>query len=157
MIAKNCGGVVPTPGGFTPEDEAMLADAAALADKSRAAMKDYALHHVLSEIWRVVAEANRYFASQEPWKLTKSDPARRDTVLYVTSEVLRNVALMAQPFIPDAAAKLLDLLGVGSDARDFAKVGTAGRLGAGADLPAPVPIFPRYVEAEEGVPSAVKT
>jgi len=157
MIAKNCGGVVPTAGSFTAEDEAMLADASSLADKARASMKDFALHSVLAEIWRVVAEANRYFASQEPWKLTKTDPARRDTVLYVTAEVLRNVALMAQPFVPEAAAKLLFLLGVAEDARDFAKVGAGNRLVSGASLPAPAPIFPRYVEAEEGAPAPAKS
>jgi methionyl-tRNA synthetase len=149
MIAKNCGGRVPEVGALTPADEAMLAEADALADKARAAMKDYALHTMLAEIWRVVAEANRYFAAQEPWKLTKSDPARRDTVLHTTAEVLRNVAIMAQPVIPTAAAKLLDLLGVPAEARMFAHVGQGHRLVSGTPLPAPAPIFPRYVEAED--------
>ena len=157
MIAKNCGGAVPTPGAFTEADKAMLAEADALADKARAAMKDFALHTMLADIWRVVAEANRYFASEEPWKLTKTDPARRDTVLYVTAETLRNVAIMAQPVVPGAAARLLDLLGVSADARAFAWVGAAGRLGAGAALPAPAPIFPRYVEAEEGGSAPIKS
>ncbi len=150
MIAKNCGGIVPTAGAFTDADKAMLAEADALAHKARAAMHDFALHTMLADIWRVVAEANRYFASEEPWRLTKTDPARRDTVLYVTAETLRNVAILAQPVVPTAAAKLLDLLGVSAEARAFAHVGAAGRLVAGAALPAPGPIFPRYVEAEEG-------
>lgn len=113
-------------------------------------MKDFALHHVLGDIWRVVAEANRYFASEEPWKLTKTDPARRDAVLYVTAEVLRRVAIMTQPVMPASMAKLLDILGVAADARDFAAADDAHALQSGADLPPPAPIFPRYVEAEEG-------
>ena len=157
MIAKNCGGVVPAPGAFTEADAAMLAEADALADKARAAMKDFALHTMLADIWRVVAEANRYFASEELWRLTKTDPARRDTVLYVTAETLRNVAIMAQPVIPGAAGKLLDLLGVSPEARTFAHAGAAGRLGAGAAMPAPAPIFPRYVEAEEGGSAPIKS
>ena len=60
-------------------------------------MKDFALHQVLAEIWHVVAEANRYFASQEPWTLRKTDPARMANVLDVTAEVLRRVAIFAQP------------------------------------------------------------
>ena len=150
MIAKNCGGVVPVAGALSPADESILADAAALPVKARDAMKEFALHSALSEIWRVVADANRYFASEEPWKLTKTDPARRDTVLFTTAEVLRNIAIMAQPFVPTAAAALLDLLGVPTGARDFAMVGPAGRLQSGIPLPPPSPIFPRYVEAEEG-------
>jgi methionyl-tRNA synthetase len=157
MVAKNCEGKVPPVGPLTDADRAILADADALADKARAAMKEYALHTMLAEIWHVVAEANRYFAAQEPWKLTKTDPARRDTVLHTTAEVLRNVAIMAQPVVPTAAGKLLDLLGVAPEARTFAHVGQGHRLTSGNPLPAPSPIFPRYVEAEDGDTAATKT
>jgi methionyl-tRNA synthetase len=139
---------VPVHGVFSPEDEAMLALGDALPGKARAAFGDYALHTILAEIWAVVAEANRYFAAQEPWKLTKTDPARRDTVLYVTAETLRAIGLMAQPFIPASAQKLLDLLGVEAAHRQFDHVGARHRLRSGTALPAPAPIFPRYVEPE---------
>ena len=148
MINKNCDAKVPAHGDFTDADKAILAQADSLADQARAAMQDYALHTMLAEIWAVVAEANRYFASEEPWIKRKSDPARMETILYVTAEVLRNLALMAQPVIPTAADKMLDLLGVAKDARSFAHVGAQHRLVSGAALPPPAPIFPRYVEAE---------
>jgi methionyl-tRNA synthetase len=148
MINKNCDAKVPAHGDFTDADKAILAQADALAEKARAAMQDYALHTMLAEIWSVVAEANRYFASEEPWIKRKSDPARMETILFVTAEVLRNLALMAQPVIPTAAEKMLDLLGVAKDARSFAHVGAQYRLVSGAALPPPAPIFPRYVEAE---------
>jgi methionyl-tRNA synthetase len=112
-------------------------------------LKDYALHTALAEIWAVVAEANRYFASQEPWTLRKTDPARMATVLYVTAEVLRAVGILAQPFVPTAASKLLDLLAVPPEGRLISAVGPENRLKPGAGLPQPAPIFPRYVEAEE--------
>ena len=51
-------------------------------------------------VWSVVADANRYFAAQEPWALRKSDFARMETVLYVTAEVIRQVAILAQPAMP---------------------------------------------------------
>ena len=112
MIAKNCGGVVPAPGDLAQADRDILWLADALPAKARAAMSDFALHTVLAEIWAVVAEANRYFAAQEPWVLRKADPARMATVLYVTAEVLRTIGILAQPFVPGSAAKLLDLLAV---------------------------------------------
>ncbi len=96
----------------------------------------------------MVADANRYFAAQEPWVLRKQDPDRMATVLYVTAEVLRAVGILAQPVVPVAAAKLLDLLGVSIDRRSLAAVGEAGRLASGTALPAPEPIFPRFVEPE---------
>ncbi|MGY6569956.1 MAG: methionine--tRNA ligase, partial [Salinarimonas sp.] len=114
----------------------------------RGAMEDFALHQALAEIWAVVGEANRYFASQEPWALRKSDPARMNTVLYVTAEVLRIVGILVQPFIPGSASKLLDLLGVSPDQRLIAAIGEGGRLAPGTALPAPQPVFPRFVEPD---------
>jgi methionyl-tRNA synthetase len=94
----------------------------------------------------VVAEANRYFAGEAPWALAKTDPARQGTVLYVTAEVVRQIAILAQPVMPESSAKLLDSLGIPEDARDFAALGGAARIKPGIKLPAPVGIFPRYVE-----------
>ncbi len=150
MIAKNCNGAMPAPGEFTAADTTMLADAEALAPRARASMQDFLLHTVLADIWKIVADANRYFAGEEPWKLTKTNPARRDTVLYVTAQTLRVIAILAQPFMPASANKLLDLLAVPQTARTFAHADAAHRTEAGSVLPAPAPIFPRYVEPEEG-------
>jgi methionyl-tRNA synthetase len=148
MIARNCGGAVPEPGALTAADEALLAQADALPAKGRAAMSDFALHTMLAEIWAVVADANRYFASQEPWALRKTDPKRMETVLYVTAETLRAVGIVAQPVIPTAAGKLLDLLARDPGERMLAHVGPEHRLAPGAALAKPEAIFPRYVEAE---------
>jgi methionyl-tRNA synthetase len=150
MIARNCEGRLPAPNILAEADKALLALADALPAKGRAAMQNFALHTVLAEIWAVVAEANRYFASQEPWVLRKSDPERMRTVLYVTAEVLRAVGILAQPVVPEAASRLLGLLAVAAEDRLLAKVGEGGRLAASTMLPAPEPIFPRYVEAEAG-------
>ncbi|HUI22740.1 MAG TPA: methionine--tRNA ligase [Methylocella sp.] len=149
MLAKNCGGVLPGPAGLSDADQSLLASAAALPAKSRAAMQDYALHVILIEIWKVVSEANRYFAAEEPWAKGKSDPARMQTILYVTAEVLRVVAIMAQPFMPASMEKLLGFLNVPEDQRTFANAEIMQALVAGSSLPAPLPIFPRYVEAAE--------
>ncbi|MCC4245709.1 methionine--tRNA ligase [Stappia indica] len=148
MIGKNCEARLPEPGAFTAEDEAILGQADAMLTAAREAMSRQAIHQALSVVWACVAEANRYFASQEPWALKKSDPARMATVLYVTAEVIRQVAILAQPVIPTSAGKLLDLLAVPADARGFDRLGAGGRLAAGAELPKPEGVFPRYVEAE---------
>ncbi|MGE0847880.1 MAG: methionine--tRNA ligase, partial [Flavobacteriaceae bacterium] len=145
MIAKNLDGKVPEPGAFTDADKALLGDADALLETCRRAFETQQIHIALNAIWSVVGDANRYFASSEPWALRKSDPARMASVLYVTAETLRQIAILCQPVMPGSAAKLLDLLGVGEDARDFAMLGEGGRLKAGAALPSPSAVFPRYV------------
>ncbi|MBL8710357.1 MAG: methionine--tRNA ligase [Rhodospirillaceae bacterium] len=148
MIAKNLGGELPQPGPLGDEDKAMLAEADGLIAMAREAMSDFALHQMLSRIWAVIAEANRYFAGNEPWALRKSNPERFGTVLWVTAEVLRQVAILTQPVMPTACGKLLDILGVPVDKRSFAELGGGARIVGGSTLPAPVAIFPRYVEAE---------
>ncbi len=144
MIAKQLGGVLPEPGEFTDNDREILAEADAMLAASRTAMATQQIHQWLNVVWSVVAEANRYFAGEAPWALAKTDPARQKTVLYVTAEVVRQVAILTQPVMPDASGKLLESLGVPQGERDFAALGT--RIKAGGTLPPPVGVFPRYVE-----------
>jgi methionyl-tRNA synthetase len=148
MIARNCDGKLPAPGAFAAEDNALLEQADALAGLCREAMKTQQIHLALNAIWAVVADANRYFAATAPWALRKTDPQRMGTVLYVTAEVLRQVAILAQPAMPVAGAKLLDLLAVDAGKRNFAALGRGGRLVAGTAIPPPQPVFPRYTEGD---------
>ena len=66
----------------------------------------------------------------------------------MTAEFIRRVGILCQPFIPSSAGKLLDILAVPHKARSFADIEEGGALDPGALLPAPQPIFPRYVEPE---------
>ena len=149
MIAKQLGGVLPEPGEFTVNDKAILAEADAMIGLSRTAMATQQIHQWLNAVWAVVAEANRYFAGEAPWALAKTDPARQKTVLYVTAEVVRQIAILAQPVMPESMGKLLDSLGIPETERQFATLGGAKRIAAGTALPAPVGVFPRYVEPKE--------
>ena len=132
---------------FSANDQAILAAADAMIGKAREAMATQQLHQVLNAVWAVVADANRYFAGEAPWALAKTDPARQGTVLYVTAEVLRQIAILAQPFMPASAAKTArSAWRCPAAERDFAFLGGKHRIAAGAKLPAPAPVFPRYVE-----------
>ena len=149
MIGKNLKGILAAPGALTADDKVILDKATDLLPACRAAIEDQALHTALAAIWSVVADANRYFAAQEPWALKKTDPERMGTVLYVTAELLRRIGILVQPYVPASAAKLLDILAVPEGARDFAALAT--ELTPGTQLPSPSPVFPRYVEeAAEG-------
>lgn len=112
-------------------------------------MDAFTIHLALGQIWKVVADANRYFAAEEPWSKKKSDPPRMATVLLVTAEVVRIVAIMAQPFMPTAMKRMLDALGIDADRRGIAAIDAGFGLGAGDVLPAPSPVFPRYVAKDE--------
>ena len=150
MIAKNCDGKVPEPGAFTPEDQALLAAADAMVDKAREAMRTHAVNRYLDAVWAVVADANRYFAAEEPWAKRKTDLARMGTILYVAAEIVRQVAILAQPVTPGAAKHLLDMLAQPDESRLFTALGAASRLAPGLALPAPTGAFPRYVDPGGG-------
>jgi methionyl-tRNA synthetase len=148
MIAKNCDGKMPAPGTLSNEDEKLLQAAQELPNICRPQMDAQAIHRAVEAVWKVVADANRYFAAQEPWVLRKSDPERMATVLYVTADVVRRIAIMAQPYIPGAAAALLDQLAVPTVARNFADMSKSSALSADAVLPPPKAVFPRYVDRD---------
>jgi methionyl-tRNA synthetase len=141
---------VPQPAAYSPTERTLLATADGLINVARTAMREQQLHQMLNAVFAVVADANRDFATAAPWELAKRDPARMATVLYVTAEVIRQVAILVQPVMPAAGAKLLDLLAVDPAARTFAFLGERGRLRPGAALPKPAPVFPRYIEPEAG-------
>jgi methionyl-tRNA synthetase len=149
MIAKNCEGRVPKPGMLTAADETILNAADGTLSRVIAAIDEFAIHRALEIIWALIADANRYFAGEEPWAHKKTNPERMGTILFVTAEVTRQIAILVQPAMPKSAGRLLDQLGVPQDARDFAGLGARGRLKPGTQLPPPVPVFPRYVETEE--------
>ena len=148
MIAKNCGAQIPEPVSLTEADETILEASAALLEVCREAIDRQAIHKAIEAVWQVVADANRYFAGQEPWALKKTDPARMGTILWVTAEVVRRVAVLSQPYVPAAAGKFLDQLGVSPEDRTFAALSPEGDLKAGTKIATPQPVFPRYVEDE---------
>ncbi len=148
MIAKNCGGEVPDSAGRVDgPDAALIAQARALLPRLRQELDVQAFHLALAAIWEVVGEANRYIDAQAPWALRKSDPDRMGAVLYALIEVIRQIAIVLQPFMPDAAAAILDQVAVPAEARRLVDLATP--LRPGTTLPRPQPVFPRYADEEE--------
>ncbi len=146
MIHRDCGAVMPEAGALEAPDRALLGLAAGLLETVRNHMAEQAFHLALEAIWKLVAEANRYIDEQAPWALRRTDAVRMRTVLYTLAETIRHLGILVQPFVPSAAIRLLDQLGVMPDARDFAALASAP-LVPGTRLPRPEGIFPRFVEA----------
>ncbi len=149
MIFKNCDGKIPVPGELSAADMEIMSNADAIYAQARDAMNTQAVTRYLDAVWAVVADANRYFAAEEPWAKKKTDPKRMETILYVTAEIVRQFSILIQPVMPDSATKLLDLLAVAPDQRSFASLGKAGRLKPGTAIPEPQGVFPRYVDPNE--------
>ena len=150
MVNKNCNEAVPQHGAFSQDDMDMLNAARDVIDKVREHMDVQAFNHALEDVWMVVRAGNGYVDRQAPWKLKKEDPARMETVLYVLAESIRHIALVLQPFMPQAMEQMLDLLMVSHEHRSFDFIGEGHALVPGTALPKPEGVFPRFVEAEAG-------
>jgi methionyl-tRNA synthetase len=148
MVAKNCNGVVPDHGDFTDDDDRLLDAAGQLLEQLRDAIDRQSFHEALETVWVVIRAANGYVDSQAPWKLKNEDPERMATVLYVLSECIRRIALVLQPFMPDAMARMLDQLVIDHEKRSFSFLAEGNSLVPGTVLPKPEGVFPRFVEDE---------
>ncbi len=151
QIARNCEGRLPPRGYAMADDVALLAQADALVGHLSGLINRQVLHEALEEVWKVVRASNAYIDRQAPWVLRKTDPGRMGAVLRVLTDVLRQVATVLQPFMPDSMGRLLDQLGVPAAARSFAAL--AVPLEEGVSLPPPRGIFPRHVEAAAAGPA----
>lgn len=149
MIFKNCDGVMPTPGRLTDDDSEILGAVDGLLAKVREHVDGQAISKSLEVIWKVVSDANGYFAGQEPWALKKTDPQRMATVLYVTAEIIRQISILTQPIMPASSAKLLDQLEIPENERGFDQLNGDHRLASGTAMEKPEGVFPRYVESSE--------
>jgi methionyl-tRNA synthetase len=147
LVARNCAGMLPARGAISTDDAVLLEAATALPAALRVALERQGFSDALEEAWKVIRAANAYIDRQAPWALRKSDPARMEDVLRVLVDVLRDVATVLQPFMPDSMAAMLDQLGVPADARGLADL--AVPLPGGTVLPPPRGVFPRFVEPAE--------
>ena len=123
MVGRYCDGTLPEPSDFSDTDNEILTHAAKVLDDVRTHIDNQAFHEALETIWVLVRAANAHVDAEAPWKLHKEDPARRDTVLYVLAETIRHLGIYIQPFMPDSASGMLDILAIPEDARDFTRVG----------------------------------
>ncbi|MDB5505809.1 MAG: Methionyl-tRNA synthetase [Devosia sp.] len=143
MIAKNFGGVMPERNG-TPVDNSIIFETIAGIERMTTAMQTEQVHEATGELIALLSAANLYFAEQAPWA-QKADLPRMGSILATTADVVRRAAIAAQPFVPDSATKLLDLLAVPADQRLLEHAVAPGQgVPAGTMLPPPEPVFKKF-------------
>ena len=147
LIFKNLDGQMPAlAGALTDEDKAILYAVDRLLDTVRDLFDQQAFHEALRIIWEQISNANKYIDSQAPWALKKTDPERMGEVLGLLVELIRQFAILLQPFMPDTTAKLLDQLNVSSENRGFDEIGGRARLKTDTLIEKPTGVFPRFVD-----------
>ena len=110
FAARNIGSV-PAAGSLTTLDQDLLA-------RSRQAFGTVGDHldrshfkFAINETMRTVADANKYFSEQAPWKLRESDPERMRTVLHVALQLIDDAKSMLTPFLPRSSQLVYAMLG----------------------------------------------
>ncbi|MXV44554.1 methionine--tRNA ligase [Saccharibacter sp. 17.LH.SD] len=144
QIAKNLDGVLPERGAETDDDQVILKQAADLPGLVKAHIERLAISDALEEVWKLIRAANAYIDRQAPWALKKTDKARMADVLRVLVDVIRVIATLLQPYMPQSISRMLDQLGVEENERTLEALNTL--LPGGRILPKPQGVFPRFVE-----------
>ena len=110
FAARNIGSI-PEPGTLTDADHALLDG----SGRAFAAVGEHLSHSrfkfAVTEAMRAVAEANKYFSEQAPWKLRESDPARMRTILHVTLQAVDDAKTLLTPFLPRSSQAVHEMLG----------------------------------------------
>lgn len=155
MIFKNCDAKIPQVTAMNDIDKTLLNDIYGLLPQIRDFIDNQQFHKALDVIWlQGIAPVNQYIDEQAPWTLKKTDPERMEAVLYTVAETLRIFGIVLQPFIPNAAGRLLDQLCVLKANRTFAWATPEQALKKGIEIEKPTGIFPRYVEPETSAETA---
>jgi methionyl-tRNA synthetase len=148
MIAKNFGGQMPPRQAGSGEDNKIGSETITAIARMEEAMVNEQLHEAAAELIAALSAANLYFAEQAPWG-KKDDMARMGAILATTADVLRRTAIAAQPFVPTAASKMLDLLAVPVDQRLLQHaLDPHSGIAPETALPPPEPVFKKFEQAK---------
>ncbi|HMD08368.1 MAG TPA: methionine--tRNA ligase [Candidatus Acidoferrum sp.] len=151
MIEKNCGGKIPKPGAFQPQDTALAKEAQAAVGEVMEHYEKLEFSRGLEVIWSRISAADKYLTVEKPWSLGESadEQQRRATVLWTTAEVLRVVTVLTHPVLPESTAKVWALLGQSGALGSVDLDGLAwGQLAPGTALGKSQALFPRIEKAE---------
>jgi methionyl-tRNA synthetase len=151
LLEKNFAGKVPKPTARQPQDDALANEAQSAIGEVLERFDKMDFARALETIWGVIATADKYLTTEQPWALGDSEEsqARKATILWTASELLRIVAALAHPVLPDSTAKIWSLLGqttpVGSVMLDGLRW---GQLVPGTALGKSQTLFPRVEKTE---------
>jgi methionyl-tRNA synthetase len=110
FAARNIGSIPPA-GTLTDLDRAVLAGSRAAFDTVGGHLGSSRFKFAISAAMATIAEANKYFSEQAPWKLRESDPERMRTVLHVALQLVDDAKTLLTPFLPRSSQQVFSMLG----------------------------------------------
>ena len=150
MVQKNCDGIIPSIASELNQDDInMNTNVDQLINRVEILVETLELNKILSEIWEQISNLNKYFSDQKPWELRKSNNERMQTVLFVTLNNIRKIAIMLLPVMPSSSEKILNLLNIHDFERTFKSISDGNIDISGYRLGEVKPIFPKVEVRDE--------
>ncbi|MGI6585446.1 MAG: methionine--tRNA ligase [Lutisporaceae bacterium] len=154
MIDKYFEGIIPAyKNTGDPLDADLIKLAEETSSKVEELMDKLLFSNALTEIWKLIGRSNKYIDETMPWVLARdeSKKERLAEVLYNLAEVLRIIAVLVSPYMPNTPAKIFHQLGVTDESlKAWKSIKSFGALKAGTVVNKGEIIFPRVeLKAEE--------
>ena len=102
------------------------------------------LSNALIEIFDFTTTLNKFVDESEPWKTIKSNPEKTEKDLTVLVESFRLLGIILRPFIPNSSRKILNMLNIEENDRDFKFFDSRYKINKGHKINDPEPLFPKY-------------
>lgn len=110
LTGKYFGGTVPNAGNLEPIDTDALSEIASLKEKMTELLDGFHFRDAQREAMNMARTGNKYLQETEPWKMWKTDPERVATVLHTSLQIVANIAIAFEPFLPFMSEKLCKIL-----------------------------------------------
>ena len=139
LTKKYWDGVVPACGELQEVDRQTIADFKDVKEKVEQYLDAFKFREAQKEAMNLARIGNRYITECEPWKVWKTDPKRVETILYISLQLVANLAIAFEPFLPFSSQSLRDMIGMKTF--DWAELGSTELLKAGDQLAEPHLLF----------------
>lgn len=139
LTQKYWGGVVPACGELTDVDRQAIAEFKDVKDKVEQYLDAFKFREAQKEAMNLARIGNKYITECEPWKVWKTDPKRVETVINISLQLVANLAIAFEPFLPFSSKSLREMIGL--EQFDWAELGSTELLKAGDHLGEPHLLF----------------
>ena len=139
LTKKYWDGVVPECGTLLDVDRATLEEFKNVKSKVEELLDAFKFRDAQKEAMNLARIGNRYIAECEPWKVWKTDPKRVETILYISLQLVANLAIAFEPFLPFSSRKLREMIKM--DGCEWGNLGNTDLLKPGHQLAEPELLF----------------
>lgn len=139
LTKKYFDGVVPPCGNLLDEDKRALDEFKDVKAKVEALLDVFKFRDAQKEAMNLARIGNKYITECEPWKVWKTDPERVKTVLYISLQLVANLSIAFEPFLPFSSAKLRKMINM--DSFDWSQLGNTDLLKSGHQMEEPELLF----------------